>query len=196
MKSSSKIKLKNPDIRRLYDLKKVLYDQEWLEKSENFEVYYMYRGIKEKNGLRYDITVIPHLMLGVEFNKTKGHYHPEKYGEIYQVLSGKAFYLMQKINDKKEIVDIYAVEAKEKECAIVPPGYGHVTINHGKETLEMANWIYPNFEYKYEPIEEKKGAAYYYTEKGWIKNENYKKTIPLRFEPSLKSMPRDLSFLK
>lgn len=195
MENSSKIKLKNPDIRYLYDLKEVLYDQKWLDKSDNFEIYYMYRNIKKIGKLRYDITIIPSLMLGTEFNKTKGHYHPSKYGEVYQVLSGKAFYLLQKINRKNELDDVYAVEAKEKDCVVIPAGYGHVTINPGKKNLEMANWVYANFESKYKPIEEKKGGAYYYTRKGWIKNKNYKKLIPLEFRPPLKSMPRDLSFL-
>ncbi len=190
------MKLKDPDIRYLYDLKKVLHDQEWLKKSENLEVYYMYRGIKKKNGLRYDITVIPPKMLGKEFVKTKGHYHPNNFGELYIVLSGKAFYLMQKINEKKNIEDVYAVEAKEKEYVVIPPGYGHITINHGNKTLKMANWVCEDFESSYEPIEKKRGGAYYYlAEDGWIENENYKKLPPLRFEAPRKSMPKDLSFL-
>ncbi len=190
------MKLENPDVRHLHDLKDVLYDQEWFKKSDDFEAYYMYRGIKRKNDLRYDVTIIPFVMFGSEFPKTKGHYHPEKYGELYIVLSGKAFFLLQKRNEKKELENVYAVKAKEKECVIIPPNYGHVTINYGKKNLKLANWVYENFESKYKPIEEKKGGAYYYTENGWIKNKNYKKIPKLRFKEPLKSVPKDLSFLK
>jgi len=50
--------LKNiqPDIRYLKDMKEVVYDKEWLKKApRDLELYYMYRGIKKKDGLRYDI---------------------------------------------------------------------------------------------------------------------------------------------
>ncbi len=186
-----------PDIRYLYDLKSVVYDKEWLEKSENFELYYMYRGLKQKDDLRYDITVIPPKLLGKEFVKTKGHYHPQQFGELYIVLSGKAFYLMQKIDSKGLIQDVYAVEAKEKEYVVIPPQYGHITINHGQKTLKMANWVHQGFQSTYSLIEKNKGGAYYYLKNhGWIKNNNYKKIPPLRFEKALKSMPKNLSFLK
>ncbi len=77
-------------------MKMVLHDQKWVKTAPNIELYYMYRGLKKKNGARYDITVIPPKMLGKEFVKTKGHYHIGSYGEIYIVLKGKAIYLMQK----------------------------------------------------------------------------------------------------
>jgi len=188
--------LKNADVRRLYDLKEVLYDQEWLKNAKNEDLYYMYRGVDRKDKLRYDITVILGKMLGKEFNKTKGHYHPNKYGELYIVLEGKAFYLMQKINNKEEIDDLYIVKAKKGDHVIVPPGYGHITINPEKEDLKMANWVYEEFDSIYKPIEEKKGAAYYYTTEGWIENKNYQKNIKIKFKKPLKEFPQDLSFLK
>ena len=190
------MELKNPDIRYLHDLDQVLYNQKWAKENNNFEAYYMYRGIKKENELRYDITVIPFKMFGEEFPKTKGHYHPQKYKELYIVLSGRAIYLMQKLNEEKELEDIYAVEAKEGECVIIPSYYGHITINPGGKDLKMANWVYDDFESKYEHIENKKGGAYYYTKSGWIKNKNYKNIPKLRFEKPLKELPKDLSFLK
>ncbi|MBA3043669.1 glucose-6-phosphate isomerase, partial [archaeon] len=68
-----------PDIRRLYDMKEVIYDKEFLENAENIELYYMYRGVfldetdkktMEENNLRYDITIIPPMKIGKEFVKT------------------------------------------------------------------------------------------------------------------------------
>jgi len=86
-----------PDIRHIKDLESVLYDKEWFQRENpDFGAYYMYRDIKRENGLRYDETVIPFRMFGEEFPKTKGHYHPKQYGEIYTVLEGKALYLLQK----------------------------------------------------------------------------------------------------
>ena len=54
------------EIRYLDDMKMVLYDKAWARTAPNFEVYYMERGIEEKNDLRYDITTIPPKMLGQE----------------------------------------------------------------------------------------------------------------------------------
>ena len=190
------MKLENPIIRYLYELEKVVYDREWFKKSPNLELYYMYRGIETKEDLRYDITVIPAKMLGVEFVKTLGHYHPDNYGELYIVLEGRAIYLMQKIDENGEIEDIYAVEAKKGAYVIIPPQYGHITINPGNEALKMANWVCGDFKSVYDPIEEKKGGGYFYTNQGWIKNNNYANVPDLRMEAARDSMPEDLSFLR
>lgn len=188
------LKNKKADIRFLYDMKKVLYDQKWVKKSQNLELYYMYRNIKKKSRLRYDITVIPHKMLGKEFVKTKGHEHSKKYGEIYTVLKGQAIYLMQKYK-KNKIEDVYAVKAKKGESVIIPPYYGHITINPLKKDLISDNWVYEKCQNIFNIFEKKQGACYYYTKLGWIKNKNYKKIPKLRFEKPLKSMPKNLNFL-
>lgn len=180
-----------PDVRRLKDIIKVIYDKEWLKTADlESELYYMYRGVEEKDKIRYDITVIPGKMLGKEFNKTKGHFHVGKYGEVYTVLEGKAIYLMQKEGD------VYAVKAEKGDVIIIPPFYGHVTINPSDKELKMANWISTDCQSDYLPYEEKEGAAYYFTKQGWIKNENYKDIPELRFEEPLKSVPENLDFLK
>jgi len=187
--------MKKPDIRFLNDAKNVLYDQKWAKKAPNLELYYMYRGIKEKNGLRYDITIIPPKMLGEEFIKTKGHEHCRKYQELYTVLQGKAIYLIQKLKNDS-IQDVFAVKAKKGESVIIPSGYGHITINPSNKELKTANWTDKKCKGIYERLEKKQGACYFYTKIGWIKNKNYKKIPALRFEKSLKSIPEDLNFLK
>lgn len=204
------MEIKKPEIRYLYDMKKVLYDKKWLKTAKNFGVYYIYRGIKKKNGLRYDITVIPPKMLGKEFVKTKGHEHSGNYQELYIVLSGKALYLIQKSKNKKfaeasphltprqssAIKDVYFVRAKKGEIVIIPSGYGHITINPSKSPLKMANWISEKCKNDYTLFEKKRGACYYYTKSGWIKNKNYGKIPQLRFKKPLYSMPKNLDFLK
>lgn len=190
--------VKKPDIRFLNDMKNVLYDKKWVKTTPNFELYYMYRGIKKKNGLRYDITVIPPRMLGQEFAKTKGHEHLKKYGELYIVLKGEAIYLMQQRqnNNQIKIKDVYAIRAKRGEAVVIPPYYGHVTINpSGKETLKTANWLDEKSQHVYDVVVKKKGLCYYYTEKGWIKNKNYGKVPKLRFKKPLKKIPKNLNFL-
>jgi oxalate decarboxylase/phosphoglucose isomerase-like protein (cupin superfamily) len=60
----------------------------------------------------------------------------------------------------------------------------------------MANWISEKCVSDYQPFENKKGAAYYYTIKGWAKNNNYQNVPEIRGEEPLKKVPADLSFLK
>lgn len=184
-----------PDIRFLSDMKEVIYDQKWSKTAPNFELYYMYRGVKRKGKLRYDITTIPPLMLGKEFVKTKGHNHQGNYGEVYMVLGGEAIYLLQKYVRNK-IEDVYAIKAKKGDVIVVPPHYGHVTINPSKkETLKAANWLCEACQGIYDSFVEKQGACYYFTEKGWIKNRKYGKIPQLRFEKALRSIPKNLDSL-
>jgi len=198
------LKDKKPDIRYLNELEKVIYDKEWLKSAKDVELYYMYRGLEENNGIRYDITVLPKNMLGQEFSKTKGHYHIGKYQEIYTVLEGNSIYLMQKkkVGTDNEIEDVYAVKCQKGDVVVIPSDYGHITINSSdKEDLKMANWISSDCKSDYSLFEKLQGACYYYlaTADGgasWVKNENYKSVPELRFEEPLKSVPENLDFLK
>lgn len=167
-----------PNIRYLKDMKEVIYNKEWLKTAlDDLELYYMYRGIERKNGMRYDITVIPARMMGEEFVKTKGHCHPEK--ETYIVLEGKVIFLMQK--SKGEIVeDVYAIKAKKNDAVIIPSNYEHIAINPSNQELKIGNWVSEKSGHNYDLLQKMKGACYFYTKKGWIKNKNYKKIPKLR----------------
>ncbi len=195
-----------PDVRHLNDMREVLCDEDFAKNSPDMDLYYMYRKVKQENGLVHNITITLAKMLGSEFAKTKGHVHIGNFKEIYTVLDGQAIFLMQK-GDADKIKDVYAVEAKPGESAIIPEGYGHVTINPSKtEDLKTGDWTAEGCKSDYSLFEEKRGACYYYilqdpkgTPSGqarWIKNENYKSVPELRFENSLKEIPQNLDFLK
>ncbi|MBZ9578350.1 glucose-6-phosphate isomerase [Patescibacteria group bacterium] len=189
------IENRKPDIRCLNDMRKVIYDQEWLKTAPNLELYYMYRGIKKKDGLRYDITVIPARMLGKEFVRTKGNRNSEGYQELYTVLKGEAIFLMQKVQG--EIVkDVIITTAKPGNWVVVPPDYAVITINPSKRVLKTGNWVSEKTKNIYRDIEKMGGACYFYTQSGWMKNKNYTKVPKLRFEKPFKSMPKNLDFLK
>lgn len=186
-----------PDIRHLDDMREVLADPQWAQTAENCELYFMYRGIEEKDGIRYDITVVPNFLMGKELVKTKGHYHIGKYQEVYTVLEGQAIYLMQKKMSDGQIQDVYAVNAKKGDVVVILSDYGHISINPSEtEELKMANWVASECKSDYSLFEKNQGACYYYTKEGWIKNEHYKNVPPLRFEEPLKEVPKNLEFLK
>jgi len=206
-----------PDIRSLYNMREVLYDKDFAKNSADIELYYMYRGVEKKDGLRYDITIIPPAFLGSEFVKTKGHYHLANWQEVYTVLEGTAIYLMSRRSpalagpEAGQIKDVYTVKTEKGESIIIKPGYGHVTINPSEtKELKMANWVSPNCKVDYLPYEKLQGACYFYVKTGsasaplrrdygdaqWVKNGNYKSVPELRFEKPLKNIPENLEFLK
>ena len=201
-------KKREPDIRWLYDLRDVICDQNWLAKAKNTELYYMYRDLflsradgekLREQGVRYDITIIPPGMLGCEYVKTIGHYHPLVPGEgvtfpeIYEILEGEALYLLQKL----DLSDVVAVNASAGDKVLVPPGYGHVTINRSNKILKMANFVARDFSSLYGPIKERAGGAYYFTSSGWIKNTRCPESAELRRAEALGSAKlRSLGLIK
>jgi glucose-6-phosphate isomerase len=155
-------------------------------------VYYMYRdlarSVKDRNWLteqqlRFDITVISPREICGEFVKTKGHYHPDNpsgtgYPEIYEVLAGEAHYLIQ----NQDCSDVVMITACAGDIVVVPPGYGHVTINPAKTTvLQMANIVSSRFSSDYQRYEAQKGAAYFeMVKEGFVQNPAYPKHPHLR----------------
>jgi glucose-6-phosphate isomerase len=156
-------------VRNAGEMGEVLYDRSWLKGKEAMQLYYMYRDIADfeklrKYKVRYDITIMRPLRLGKELNKTLGHYHPvaEKglsYPELYEVLDGEAIYLLQK--PLHNGVEAVLINAKKGDKVLIPPNYGHITINAGKKDLVMANLVSSVFESNYKPILKKHGGAVY-----------------------------------
>ncbi|MEM3030807.1 MAG: glucose-6-phosphate isomerase family protein [Candidatus Micrarchaeia archaeon] len=163
-----KKKLK-PSVRTLRELQDVVQDIRFLvEADQDMRCYFMYRDLYPplaEKGLRYDITILPPIRLGKEFNKTMGHYHPEareglSYCELYEVLQGRAHYLLQKREGGK-IADVLLVRARKGDAVPIPPNYGHITINPGKTPLVMANLVARDFESIYQDYLNMRGGAYY-----------------------------------
>lgn len=202
-----------PDIRFYKDAAHVFMNK--TEMPGDTPLYYMYRNVAltedielfNQSDIRYDITILLPLKIGREYNKTIGHFHPNKpnssetYPEYYEVLAGEALYVLQKNSRSGDVEEIMAVEAKEGDKVFIPPGYGHVTINPGDQPLVMANLIEKNFKSVYDPFAQKNGAAYYLieTESGkndFVKNPNYHNSVGLKimaapnlFQPL--QLPRD-----
>lgn len=183
-----------PAVRRLEDMREVLADR---TATGPGDLYFMYRDVclpaqrplLEALSLRFDLTVIRPGKVGEEYVKTAGHYHPPvpgaglSYPEVYQVVHGTAHYLLQRV-EGEEVVDAVFIEAYPGDIAVVPPRYGHVTINPTSEVLVMANWVERNFSSVYEPLRARHGAAYYEIEKDgqgvFIRNPHYREVAPLR----------------
>jgi glucose-6-phosphate isomerase len=190
-----------PDIRYLEDMKSVIYDKEWLKTAPNLELYYMYRDLAEnendfakiiKNNLRYDITILKPQKLGKEFSKTLGHDHPIvpgtsiTYPELYEVLEGKAIFILQD-SDGDKVKNIVVVRANKGDKIIIPPNCEHLFMNIGKTDLKVCNWISRSFStHIYKPFKLKHGFSYYalkgFLKIKWIKNQNYISMPDIKFE--------------
>lgn len=177
--------------RKLFDMKEVIYDKEWLEnQKDNFDLYYMYRDLTrdedkpifQEHKVRFDVTIIPPNTLGKEYIKTAGHFHPEakedySFPEVYEVMHGEGLYILQKdkADPKTNETEIIFINAIAGDQVIIPPGYGHVTINTSStDTLVMNNLVSSDFNSIYEPVKEHEGAAYFYLKNNeWKKNPKY-----------------------
>lgn len=160
-------------VRTLEEVRPYLRDQQI--DSGLTEIYLIYRGVNLpadgdlliKHRLRYDLTIIFPGRLGLEFPKTIGHYHELKpgtnlsYPEIYEIISGKAYFLFQRIQDGDRAEEVYLIEAAPGEKVIVPPGFGHITINAGSKPLVIANVFPIGVNSIYDFFKSHRGAAYY-----------------------------------
>ena len=182
--------LPQPSVRMLDDMRQVLYDPACRASDP---LYLMYRDLSRsstdwrwlhEHHLRYDLTVIPPRNLCGERVKTKGHYHPSNaagvgYPEIYEVLEGMAHYLLQ----SSALDDVVLITASAGDLVIIPPGYGHVTINPSPDTtLSMANIVSTAFESEYREYEKQHGAAWYeLSNERLVKNPAYGVVPPVRY---------------
>ncbi|MEA4882610.1 MAG: glucose-6-phosphate isomerase family protein [Clostridia bacterium] len=196
-----------PAVRRTGDMRELWQAP---DKAGDSEIYYMYRDVHmpeheeliRSRNLRYDVTVILPGRVGDEFIKTAGHYHPIKpgtrltYPEVYEVLFGVAHYLLQRADaGSGDITDAVLIEAEAGQHVVMPPGYGHITINPGDGPLVMTNWVASDFSSEYGLIKRFHGGAYFEIAETagasrFVPNKRHEGLSPLR---SLE--PRDLPTL-
>lgn len=189
------------EIKKVIDLNSVLFDQ---SQPEGQVIYEVCRGENVEGSFRYDLTLFHPVLLGLELGKTFGHYHENNNPEIYEVLSGRALFLIQKYEDNPSVIsEAYLVEAREKDKVVIPFGFGMVTINAqiDKEAL-IGNWVDVGVKNTYEFFEKLRGGCYYILtaeNRSWKaeENKNYQQVPELiNLEP--KTLPielRNLEFL-
>lgn len=201
---------------RTYDEARDIY----LEKSaEEQELYWAYRYFEasddtdkfEQAQLEYDITVIKNGSIGPELIKTFGHYHAYvpgtqiTYPEVYEVIDGEIEYLLQTKPDADGIVDVVIVSAQKGDKVVVPPNFGHISVNVGQEFCVSSNLQKRDLPAgaDYESFRVNNGGAMYRTQNGWENNLNYtvrslKKVVP-REKPEwglTKNKPLYASFIE
>jgi glucose-6-phosphate isomerase len=162
------------------DLSEVLYNPQ----AEGPDpVYVVFSGVND--GQWENQTIISNGLIGKEYPKTFGHYHPDgSPTEIYKVLNGSGAILLQKkfmekgawIENKVETVIVVKVEVDETVSIL--PNWGHSSSNLGKSPfITLDNWRSGHTPDDYKAIKELKGMAYYLSEENgsfvFVKNPNY-----------------------
>ena len=160
-------------------------------------VYLMYRDVSsldpefkklaKKYGIRYDLTLIREPPYLPSCLRTLGHYHPEKYAELYEVIYGKALFILQ----SKDLKKMGYIIADGGEEVLIPPNFGHQTMNRGKTPLLLGNLVCSGFKSDYSVYKKNQGAAF-----GFFKCAygplrifyNMKYGIPFEKYPKIKKM--------
>ena len=157
------------------DLKTLYYGVRYMEDSKDKQVF-------QGNDFMADLTIIEPGKVGDEFVKTVGHYHQYvpgtniAYPEAYEAVFGKFEYLLQSEQDGDGRVDVIWVVTEPGDKVVMPPNYGHVSMNVGKELaieVDIQKRDNPNGS-DYSMFKERAGGALYRTEKGLEENPKYK----------------------
>lgn len=176
-------------------------------------IYWMLRDLgrkdlpdfKQSHGLRYDISIFHGVPFGPEYMKTSGHYHPiipgteAAWPEVYEIVDGQALYVLQRVDDielgpdEVTVEDVIIVTGHQGDKVIMPPNYGHVTINTLDVPMVMSNWVSSRFSSVYGKVEEARGFAYYYLHGDgnprWVRNPLYKKPLPPLRQAVVREVP-------
>lgn len=154
-------------------------------------VYSVFRGVAKDGdrrlwselGLRYDLTLIRAGKFGREFPKTFGHRHLGPGIEIYQVLHGKAYSLLDKWQGDG-VAESILIEAGVGQAFAVLPGVGHITINPFDEILVLANVVPLSIKQDYSLYEKNHGGSHYFVE-----SELSNGFIDILGNPNINSVP-------
>lgn len=166
--------------KRLSQMKKLFQHQE--EIDPNTKIYDTYRDISYPNDLpllessnfQYDITVVRSGSIHNEAKKTSGHYHSwnpmhtSTYPEVYEVISGTAFYIMQRADNFEntnyanlDVSDVIVARVDAGQSIIIPPNYAHCSVNGGSSTMIFSNLAYRPCAVNYEPVKYYHGLSVY-----------------------------------
>lgn len=142
----------------------------------NSEIYAVYwgavrasdAGLFQAQGLDHAYVIIEPGVYVSEYYKTQGHYHPPINGtalgepELYHVLAGRGLFLLQcALPPDWTVGDVIAAEVEPGSVVIVPPNYGHLTVNWGNEPLVFEAFLSPDVEPSTPSYRERRGGACY-----------------------------------
>lgn len=163
----------------IYDDIMMRADQEWVKQS----------------GLQFSLTVLSPGVLHREWMKTAGHFHKPKLRmrhlpEIVEVVRGSGVMILQLMRTPDRIGEISAVSMQRGDWMVVPPGYGHVSINTSSQPLILAHVRNREITLEYEEMARHRGAGYWLGPQGERINVNYREVPILKHYLANEIFPR------
>jgi glucose-6-phosphate isomerase len=105
---------------------------------------------------------------GGEYFKTQGHYHPPLdaaspgHPELYHVLAGRGLFLLQRaVPPHWQVQEAIVIDVTPDDVIVVPPNYGHLTVNYGEKPLVFEAFLADNLSPVTTPYRERRGGACY-----------------------------------
>jgi glucose-6-phosphate isomerase len=148
-------------------------------------VYHVYEGLHLKSdearfratGLSVDLTIVWPGHLTGEWVKTAGHFHSavkneDPRTELVEVVSGQALLLLQ-AGSRDRIEDLRLVSASAGDWVVIPPGYGHVSMNVGADVLILTVAHSQDIYLEYEDLARHRGAGVWVGPEGIRENPSY-----------------------
>ena len=128
--------------------------------------------------LSYDLTFLTSDAVGWERPKTHGHAHVVP--ELYEVLEGRAAFVVQDLRPGPSATFVGLIEAEAGDCVVIPPAMQHLTVNRGNSMLVVADVIATVAQHNYAELDAARGAAYYQRVEGEVtRNPNYLRAAPV-----------------
>lgn len=133
--------------------------------------------------------------MGKEPVRSQGHIHSvsascnDSTCELYEIWEGEAIIYMQEYV-KDNPGRCFAIRAKKGEVVIVPPGWGHQTVNANIHApMVFGAWCVKDYGFDYDDVRAHTGLAYYpmveNEEITWVKNENYNESTLIERSPRI-----------
>ncbi|GEM_PF-6764701 len=132
-------------------------------------------------GIGYHLTFLHPGQIGTgdpaEFNRTRGHFHSQPYGELVEVYDGRGSVLLWRIassNDPGIATDAVRLSVRAGDQFFVPAGWAHLTVNESlSQMLVFGTWLRGDVKLVYEPVRRVRGGPWYIGPNGYGPNANY-----------------------
>lgn len=147
-----------------------------------------------QTGLHFDIAVILPGVLGLEWMKTAGHFHRpvrnHALPELVEVAHGKGSILLQLMRTPDRISEIVLLRVVRGDWVVIPPGYGHVSINTASAPLILTHVRSRAMRLEYEEMARHRGAGYWIGPQGQWMNTSYEEVPEAKQFPAADLYPR------
>ena len=188
------------EVRHLSDIRKSLMDPNCNGPEDLYGIVMDIGNEKdrekmEERNLLFASCVYNFGQMGKEPIRSQGHIHSVSKScnsstcELYEIWEGEAIIYMQEYV-KDNPGRCFAIRAKQGEVVIVPPYWGHQTVNANTDKpMVFGAWCVKDYGFDYDDVRAHRGLAYYPVVENkdivWNKNPNYEESTLIERSPRI-----------